>query len=72
MGPGHGFEPRRRAGDRLLAGHQCRAPQHPRVAQELVGGRRLLPVDLRLEPVEAFPGLESEEVRAGERIGHGH
>ena len=59
-----------RPGDRLLAGHERRASQHARGAEEVLGGRPVGTTHDGLEPVEAFPGLEREEIGGGERVGH--
>ena len=64
------FEPRGRAGDRLLAGHECGAAEHASRAEEVIGGRAVRPADDGVEPVETFPGLEREEIGGGERVGH--
>ena len=53
------------------AGHEGGAAQHARGPEELVGRRPVGPADEGLEAIEAFAGLEGEEVGGGEGIGHG-
>ncbi len=67
---GDGLEPAGGARDGLLRGHERGAPQYPARPQEVLRRGRVVAPREQLEPVETFSGLEREEIRRGEGVGH--
>jgi hypothetical protein len=70
LSAGKALEPSGCAGNLRLAGHECRATQHPSQTEELLARWRCLTGHEMLEPVKTLSGFEGKEIRGAKWVGH--